>query len=224
MLLVVLVASSSTANPRETGGLWLMGLGQGGLGFIRPELEEVRWWMDVQGRWRNDGESLDAVLVRPGLGYALTERITLFAGYAWVENDPRRRKPFSEHRIWQQLTWNVPAERFALQSRTRLEQRFIDEETGWRLREFVKLTVPLRSDRRLFLSAYDELFFDLDETDWGQRPGFRQNRAFLGLGWVLDEARQVSLEAGYLNVWLDPRGQDRLNHILSLNVFLNFQP
>lgn len=114
---------------------------------------------------------------------------------------------------------------FTLQSRTRLEQRIIQENVGWRLREFVKGTVNVPGSDRIYLAAYDELFFDLDDTTWsvgGQRSGFRQNRAFAGLGFRLDPGKHISFEAGYLNQWFDRRKEDRMNHVLSLNLFLNY--
>jgi hypothetical protein len=138
--------------------------------------------------------------------------------------DPKGRDEFGEHRPWQQLTWNIPVGDVTVQSRTRLEQRFVetDGDTGWRLREFVKTTVPLSADKRVFASVWDELFWDLDDTDWGQRAGFRQNRAFVGPGWFLGEGKQVSLEVGYLNQWVDRPGEDKLNHVLSIWLFVNF--
>jgi hypothetical protein len=118
----------------------------------------------------------------------------------------------------------IPVGDLTVQSRTRLEQRFAetDGDTGWRLREFVKTTVPLVEDKRTFVSAWDELFWDLNHTDWGQRTGFRQNRAFLGLGRFLDAGKKVSIEAGYLNQWVDRPGEDKLNHCLSIWMFVNF--
>lgn len=225
LLLPVLSAtlpSPVRANASEGGGLWTSLVTQGSFGFIRPELARLRGWFDLQGRFRSSGESFEALLIRPGLGFALTDRIHVFVGYGWVETDPPGRKPFDEHRPWYQLTWNLPVEGFTLQSRTRLEQRIIDEQTGWRLREFVKTTVPWPAESRLFLSVFDELFFDLDDTDFGQRAGLRQNRAFAGLGWHLDERRRLSFEGGYMNQWIDRRVEDRVVHILSLNLFYNF--
>ena len=120
--------------------------------------------------------------------------------------------------------WNVPVGDLTVQSRTRLEQRFVetDGDTGWRLREFVKTTVPLAADNRTFASVWDELFWDLNDTDWGQRAGFRQNRVFVGPGWFLDDAKKVSIEVGYLNQWVDRPGEDKMNHCLSIWFFVNF--
>ena len=129
-----------------------------------------------------------------------------------------------EDRIWQQLTWNLPVDGFTLQSRTRLEERFLEDQSdeGWRLRQFFKATVPVVEDKTTFVSAWDEMFWDLDDTDWGQRTGFRQNRAFLGIGQFLDEQKSVSIEVGYLNQWVDRTDEDRLNHVLLVCMFMTF--
>lgn len=222
--LVGVLANASPAQTRHDSGAWLLWLGQGDLSSIDPDWKRVRWWLDVQDRQRDEGATYDAFLFRPGLGYALTPRVTAFAGYALIGSDPANRDSFFEHRTWQQLTWSLPVEGFTLQSRTRLEERFLEDqsETGLRLREFVKVTVPLGGAKSCFASVFDEVFFDLNDTDWGQRDGLRQNRAFVGLGWFLDDARRYSLELGYLNQWIDRTSRDRMNHILSLNLFMNF--
>jgi hypothetical protein len=90
-----------------------------------------------------------------------------------------------EHRIWQQLIWSKPLNGINFLSRTRLEQRFRDDgsDTGWRLRQFMKAAYPLPGNPNMSLVAYDELFFGLNDTDWGTRSGFDRNRLFLGVGW-----------------------------------------
>ncbi len=201
-----------------------MWVGQGRLGDKDSLLGDWRWWLDAQLRWREDGQAYDTGLVRPGLGYAITDRITAHLGYARIESDPAGRSAFHEDRVWQQLTWNLPVEGFTLQSRTRLEQRFLEDQSdaGWRLRQFFKSTVPVVEDRTTFVSIWDEMFWDLEDTSWGQRTGFRQNRAFLGLGQILDEKKTISIELGYLNQWIDRPGEDRLNHILLVCMFMTF--
>jgi hypothetical protein len=213
-----------SAQTRDDGALWLAWVAQGRFGAADTGLADWRWWLDVQERQRDEGEHFDLGIVRPAVGYVVHDRITLHGGYAWIPTDPLRRDEFVEHRAWQQVTWNVPLFGQDVQARTRLEQRFLetDGDTGWRLREFLKTTVPLVDDRRWFVSLWDELLWDLGDTAWGQRQGFRQNRAFAGLGTFLDGGRRVSLEVGYLNQWIDRPGEDRLNHILSVTLFTVF--
>ena len=149
-------------------------------------------------------------------------------GYAWILTKQKGDGHSQEHRIWQQLTWSPKLEPLTLSSRTRLEQRFLDtgDDLGWRFRQFVKGTIPIAGNSQLFLSVYDEVFFDLNGTDWGQSSGFSQNRLFLGLGWRFDPPLRgvpLSVEVGYLNQLIRKRSSsDRLNHILSINFFLNF--
>jgi hypothetical protein len=214
----------ATAQTRDDGGLWFAVLAQGRFAPEGSDFGRLRWWLDLHERQRDEGRDLDTTIVRPGVGYALGERVTAFAGYAWVIAEPRGRDEFGEHRIWEQLTWNLPVDGFTLQSRTRLEQRFLegDGETGHRLRQFVKATLPLTHDRAVYASVWDEVFVDLDDTSWGQRTGLRQNRAFVGLGFVFGRGPDVALEVGYLQQWIDRRPEDRLNHILSINLLLTF--
>ena len=224
VLAVCQFPSSARAELDQDAGLWLMALGQGRVGAPETALAKWRWWLDMQPRFTEDAGGFRQALVRPGLGYALDDDISLWLGYAWVRTEQPRGGHTDEHRIWQQLLWTPKIGQLGLASRTRLEQRFLvhANDTGWRFRQFFKATYPVGFRDRLFLSAYDELFFDLNDTDWGQRTGFSQNRLFAGLGWSIDGGGRVRVEAGYLNQFLSRTGADRMNHILSLNLFLNF--
>ncbi len=221
---VCLAAAPSLAQTKDDGQLWTALVLQGRLGDKESGLDRWRWMFDLQDRQRDEGEHFDLGVVRPAVGYAITDRPIAHAGYGWFVSDPKGRDEFGEHRPWQQLIWNVSVGDLTVQSRTRLEQRFVetDGDTGWRLREFVKTTVPLAADNRTFASVWDELFWDLNDTDWGQRAGFRQNRVFVGPGWFLDDAKKVSIEVGYLNQWVDRPGEDKMNHCLSIWFFVNF--
>ena len=226
LVLLAVAASARTglAQTVDDGGVWLGWFAQGKLGAADTDLGRYRFWLDVQDRQRDEGRHFDQLLLRPGLGYALTDRLTLWAGYAYIATDPVRRDEFGENRLWQQLTWNAPTEGFTLQGRARLEERFVetDGDTGYRLRLLGKAMVPLNQDKSLFVSLWDEAFWDLNDTDWGERTGFRQNRAFAGLGFELDAAPKVWIEVGYMNQWIDRRGADKENHVLSISLFTVF--
>ncbi len=221
---VLILARGAVAQTADDGALWAMAIAQGKFGDKDSGLDRWRWWLDVQVRYRDEAQTYDSSFFRPGVGYALNDQFVLHLGYAFIESDPATGDEVRENRAWQQLIWNAPVDGFTLQSRTRLEERFVVDEadTGWRLRELVKATVPLVDDKSTFLSIWDEAFWDLDDTDWGQRTGFRQNRAFAGIGQFLNEKQSMSVEVGYCNQWLDRPGEDRLNHILLLAFFVTF--
>jgi hypothetical protein len=50
----------------------------------------------------------------------------------------------TEHRAWQQYLWNGPALVGVVQSRTRVEQRSMEDNDGlsWRARQFTRFTKP----------------------------------------------------------------------------------
>jgi len=111
-------------------------------------------------------------------------------------------------------------------SRTRLEQRFVEtgSDTGWRLRQFVKFRQPFPCEPRLSVVVWDEAFFDLNSTDWGQFGSFSQNRAFAGFGWTMENLPQSPrVEIGYMHQYIRKRAaDDRHNHILGINWFTKY--
>ncbi len=200
-------------------GVWTMLLARGSFDSVSPALGDVRWWLDIQPRFT---ESADQFLVRPGLGYQLTDNLSGWLGYAWVRTWLPQSTRVDEHLVWQQLLWTPRTEAFRFVVRPRLEQRFVEtgSDTGWRLRQFVGASYPLPGEPRLALAAYDEIFFSLNDTDWGAQSGVSQNRLFAGLTWQLSE--EATIGAGYLNLFLNRRTTDRMNHLISINLFLTF--
>lgn len=225
LVTLALAAAPGRSQQGDDFQLWLGTMLSGRFGARDSEAGRYRWWLEAQDRQRDDWEHFALGFVRPALGYDLHPRLTFWAGYAYLANDVALREPFDEHRLWQQLSWNLPVDFLPLHSRSRLEQRFVETgaETGWRYRQLLKAAPALSSNGRLYASLWDEVFVDLNDTRWGQRQGLRQNRAFAGLGLHLDEARSKTLEVGYLNQWIDRRGRDNtVNHGLVVWLTLNF--
>ena len=218
-----LLRGEAHADFDHDAGLWLMAFAQGDLAPVDEDLSAWKWWFDLQPRFTDEANGLGQLLIRPGVGYGLADDVAAWLGYAWIQTDVGSRNSY-EHRIWQQLTWTPDVGALSLLSRTRLEQRFLStgSETGWRARQFVKATLPFASGSPGFFSVYDELFFDLNDTRWGQDAGISQNRLFAGVGWRLGDG-PASVEVGYLNQFIDRSSRDdAMNHILSLNLMLGF--
>ena len=222
LLLGLAPSGTASAGTREDAGLWFMFAGQGPLGSGADSESRWRWWFDAQPRYLEDTSGLHQGLLRPGVGYTLGARTSAWLGYAYVTTDRGSRTDSEENRIWQQFLWLPRYGDVRFQSRTRLEQRFLDtgSDTGWRFRQFVKAGWPVPVADRLSVVGYEELFLDLNDTSWGQRGGFAQNRLFVGLAWALDAGRRTSLEIGYLNQFINSRATDRMNHILAINLLL----
>lgn len=221
LLLFVLVVFShikALADVEEGGAIWFNVNAQGKL----PS-ENLNWYAELQPRWRGEGEHVDSLIIRPGVFYKLSPKSSIWAGYANVKNYPAGRSKFEEDRLWQQFLHNFDTiQGINLQSRTRLEQRRLDSgnDTGHRLRQLIRVTKPLAGYSNILLVAWDELFLLLNDTDWGARKGYDQNRLFFGASWAVKP--NALLEIGYLNQYVNLRGADRMNHVLSTTLNLHF--
>lgn len=214
------------AQNQHDFGSWFSANTQGPLGQYRNPDSRWKWWFDGHLRYLTDSGGFHQSIIRPGIGYALNERTTLWAGYGWINELPVNGRPiFDENRFWQQLIWTHPVGCGKYMSRTRLEQRFRNnsDEAGWRLRQFCKWTRPIDCNDRCSWVLWDEMFFDLNETDWGQIGSFSQNRVFAGMGINLNGPNRPRIEIGYLNQYVrNPVDDDRYNHIVSANWFWTF--
>jgi len=229
-LLCLLAPDPAAAGAREDFRIWGNVTSIANLGRLDPRLDKWRWWMEGQGRWRDGGDALDQGLVRTGVGYALTDRASVWLGYAYIPTFPEARRTINEHRIWQQLTLTDSAPFGDLTSRSRLEQRFIQniDPVEWRFREFIRFSRPIAEGSPFSFIVWDEVFVRLNATTPTVRAGFDQNRGFAGIGYSFD--KHARLEVGYLNQLIQTfvqtrtrRATDlRMNHILSMSLFLNF--
>lgn len=176
-------------------------------------------WFDAHARFRDDVGELGVSIIRPGVGWQATKDVQLWAGYARVTNH-LDGPDIAEDRIWQQATYSLgDLLGGSFSGRTRLEQRFREggADAGHRLRQFFRWSYPLGGEWSAVV--WDELFFPLNDADWGQRSGFDQNRGFAGLAWK--PAPRLRLEAGYLNNYINgAAGADRVNHNLSVALYV----
>lgn len=185
-------------------------------------LNRLRYWLESQQRLGDNSREYTQILLRPGLGYALSNNATIWLGYAWIytapPNSPIR---FKENRIWQQLLWIQSLPSFTFMSRTRTEQRFLENnyKTAYRFRELVKIFVPFGKQSKFAFVSSDEVFLNKNNFVGTKSRGFDQNRFFVGLGYEVNSTSTV--EIGYMNQYICRFGSpDFLSHILSINLYL----
>ncbi len=218
VLLNNLMSLPASAQTKEDGAIWLGVSAQGKLGDTG-----FNWSAEVQPRWREEGDKLNQLIIRPAIFYKLDAKSSVWFGYEKIVNHPAKKATFDEDRLWQQYSYTFdPIDKVTIQNRTRLEERRLDsgKETGFRLRQMLKASMPLEVNPKLSLIVSDELFMDLNHTDWGVRGGFDQNRLFLGAGYVFNP--HAKMEAGYLNQYVNSTPIDKMNHVLSGTLAFTF--
>jgi len=231
-LIIAIVTSSlaplavpvAWAELQDDTRVWGNMTARGNFGYVDLDFKRWRWWMEGQLRARDCCSSdiaLDQSLIRPGLGYAITDRSTLWMGYARVTNYFDDQE-VAEDRMWEQYLWNGPTPLGAFSFRSRFEQRWVanGNDVGQRFRQFVKLHWPFSFFPAANFTVWDEVFVNMNSTDWGTDQGFDQNRGFVGIGYRYSP--EILAEIGYMNQFIQTSRNDRLNHILSLSVFFDF--
>ena len=155
-------------------------------------------WFDAHARYSEDVTRLGVSIIRPGVGYKVNNRLSVWAGYAYVVSRADGRDNITDNRIWQQATYKIASGPWgSLSGRTRVEQRFLStgEDTGHRIRQNLRISKPI-PDTKWTLTAWNEVFINLNDTDFGDEAGYGQNRAFVGANVALPNS--LKLEGGYL--------------------------
>lgn len=217
-LSLVLVASALPAATLDDFHTWASVSLTGTLGGA------WRYGLEGHARYGDDSSRYGQGLLRPGVGYALSPQLSLWAGYAFIASDlPFAARQIDEHRAWQQILYAGTTPLGSYNVRTRIEQRHLETggELGWRLRQQFRFVHPLPVRPRTSLVLWDEAFVHLNDTDWGVTQGFDQNRAFVGIGEQF--APHLRAEVGYLHHYVNrTRATDRVNHVLWLSLAFSY--
>lgn len=206
------------ADTIEDGRYWFALATQGKL-----PAENWSWNFDVHQRYRDEGAHADNFFIRSGVIYQINPKTSIGLGFDHVVNHPAGKEASDENRLWQQIGYKFdPILGINLSSRTRVEQRWREggDDTAYRFRQMIKATMPLDINPKLSIVAYDELFINLNDTDWNVNRGNDQNRVFLGINWAFTPS--ASIETGYLNQYVNTRNIDRVNHVVATTLRLNF--
>lgn len=216
--LLCALASHASAETEEDGRYWFSLYSQGAL-----PIANTFWSMDLHPRWREEGRQFDQLIIRPAVFYRVNPNTSVWLGYDTVINHPTGQSVFRENRLWQQFQYQFQAtDDISMVSRSRFEQRRREgsDEIGHRLRQMFRATLPSTLHANLSWLVFDELFINMNDTEWGVARGIDQNRLFLGVHWKFDQ--RMNMDVGYLNQWVNGRTLDRENHVLSTTLRFNF--
>ncbi|CAN4273644.1 Protein of unknown function DUF2490 [Methylophilaceae bacterium] len=218
MVIMFMTQSIKVHSAEEDGRAWINLQANGPTG-----VDNLRWYVEVQPRFREELKERDQFFFRPAVYYAIAPKTSLWLGYVYVRNYTSNPVIESEHRYWQQLLHEFePINGVRFRSMTRFEQRNFEgaNDTGYKLRQRFTLNFPIENYPNLSTLVFDEYHLNLNETDYGARSGFDQNRLFAGFAWK--SSQQILVEFGYLNQYVNLRNEDAMNHILASTVYFSF--
>lgn len=178
-----------------------------------------KWSLHLEYQWRrtNGLKNWQQSLLRIGINYKLNDNITAHLGHSWIETFSYGDFPvanngtFPEHRLYEQISFRQPVNKFLFTHRFRIEQRWLGRvkagtmgnreiEDWFFLHRFryqfrTQFSFYSKTDKQFYCAAADEIFIGA-----GKNLGiniFDQNRIFVLLGYKLN--KKLSIEAGYMN-------------------------
>ena len=218
--LCILGASTwaGSAQAREDNQVW-------GSASVNVKLSDKwRFQQELTTRFSDDRNGLYEVESVTMLGYRVAKDVTLAAGY--VHNPQYAGGDFTvmEHRAREQVTFDNVARIGSgkLSARMRLEQRWREQVdgTGWRMRPYVKFSLPLAKGSKTSLVLSSETFVNLNTTPFQKQDGLDRMRSFIGINTPI--TKSVSAEFGYLNQHGFVRGgEDTSDHVASVSLSLS---
>ena len=218
----------------EAFGLWTQVVREGNLSPIDDSLANVRLWMEGQSRFSDVNQTHNLRwyqgLLRTALGYSITDRLTIWAGYTYLPTGNSNRKIIGEQAAWPAIRYLVPTPIGTLMLQEMLELRFVKgDNPGVRTRTMAKFLHSFEFEPSLGVVLWDEVFFNANNV--ANNPlyglsGFNQNRVFAGLSWTFNENTRV--EFGYMNLMLN-KSRPNLSYsaygslnTLSLSLFMGW--
>jgi Protein of unknown function (DUF2490) len=207
----------------QDAGSWAQVVGEGSMKFIDPSLEKGRIWVEGQARTNDNWDHFYQGMVRAAVGYSLSDRATVWAGYTWLPTQNLGHSYVNQQDVWPAFRYVLPTDYGTLTFRTMFESNFLQgNDVRFRPRQMIKFMHPFEFEPRLSLIAWDEFFIRVNSTQFGGKSGFDQNRAFAGLGWTFN--KNVRFEGGYMNQYLDDatHTNNTMRHLIMGSVFINF--
>lgn len=179
---------------------------------------------EVTTRFSDNRNGLYEVESNTLLGYRLNKTITLWGGYTHDPQYSAGHFTTMEHRLREQVTFDNVAQLGPgkLSFRIRGEQRWRRnvDGTAWRLRPYVKYSVPLGKRSKAALVLSSEPFFNLNTTRFQGRTGLDRVRNLIAINTPV--TTKVTAEFGYMNQHIFVRhGEDESDNIAWLSFGLN---
>jgi hypothetical protein len=177
---------------------------------------------EIVGRFSDNRDGLYEIESNTLLGYRLSKVTTIWAGYTHDPQYSRGDFTVMEHRAREQITFDnfTTVGTGKLSARLRLEQRWRvgQDGTGWRLRPYLKYSIPLKGKTSLNFS--NETFVNLNTTGFQRTSGIDRMRNLVTISTPLSKA--LNGEIGYMNQHGFVRGgEDTSDHIAYFAVSLS---
>ncbi len=148
------------------------------------------------------------------LTYKVNPKLSFTGSYVYERLYPTENNYRNENRFYLQSTYKYDLNRTTLKHRLRFDGRFIENritsESPFtsRIRYLFGIKTPLKKESdKLYLSMYNEFFFNLDKS---ATAIYGENWAYAGIGYNINKSNAI--EAGPLYIfWVNNKQNDLTN-------------
>ncbi|PZU64977.1 MULTISPECIES: DUF2490 domain-containing protein [Sphingobium] len=219
LCLFALMALPATAHASEDEQLWTTTSATVKLS------DHWRVQQEIVARFSNDRDGLYEIESNTLIGYKLDKQVTVWAGYTHDPQYDGGDFTVMEHRVREQVTVDniLKLGPVSVSARMRMEQRWREgiDGTAWRLRPYVKLTMPFKEGGKTALILSHESFIDLNKTNFQRIQGEERMRNMIAITTPL--AKNVNAEIGYLHQHgFRPDADDSNDNVASLSLSFSF--
>lgn len=191
-------ASPAMAQTNHGGQIW------GSIAVTAPVTDDVFLTADIQPRWTTrNAATAPITIIPPVISWRKSESLILSGGYLYAHIDGARLpQSLNENRFFQQVGYRIGAiGRVGIRMQTRLEERKRSTGADWNVRvaHTLLIATPLtkKESGGPVGVVSTELYWNLNNADWGARKGYDDLWSFIGVQVPL--ASNAAVELGYLN-------------------------
>ena len=215
-----LLLASATAHAtsfQQQSGLWTNITLKGQ--FTHPRWHYV---LQLENRLRDKSPLQRATLIRPIVGYTVTQTTSLWLGYTAEPSLSSSRQWSYNSNIFEQVEQTLfQNQRLKLDLRLRQEQRFNNRHSGVAHRTRVRIgaVLPFAQTHWDWI-INGEVFFNLNHPTWVSKKALSQNRMYFGLRYQFNPHQTINF--GYLNRTDFNSNTTTMNHIAFIGWTLSF--
>ncbi len=146
-----------------------------------------------------------------GLTYKITDQFSFTNSYVYERQQPFEMNARNEHRLFQQITLNLPVNKANIKQRIRFDERWIENIKNHQFQFSHRIRYLLGSaisfSEKYYLLSYTEFFFN---TTKGNKFQFNENWSILQLGYNINQNNAI--EFGYLFIgWINDNQNNWFN-------------
>ena len=109
----------------QDAGAWAQVVGEGSLKAVDPSMEKARIWLEGQSRWDDNFSHWYQGMARAAVGYSLTDRATIWAGYTYLPTQNVGKPSVAQQDVWPAFRYVLPTSIGTINFRTIIESNFL---------------------------------------------------------------------------------------------------